>query len=274
MSTIVWDETGKRFYETGVSKGVFYDEEGYGVAWNGLTSVDIATSEKVQPVYFDGLKFNDIVTMGEFSGTIKAFTYPDEFLPYEGLLQDQDGFYITEQPVGRFGLSYQTRIGNDIEGLDFGYKLHVVYNLTAVPSQRTFQTLTLDTEPIDFEWAVTAIPEFIDNFRPTAHVIFDSRKMDPWLLADIEDILYGGEDNTGAYLPSLKSLSAFIRKWNRLIITDNDDGTWTAQSMIEGQIVMLDEKTFQIISDTAVILDADTYEISNSEKNEEDIWLP
>jgi hypothetical protein len=272
MTALIWDEIGDRIFESGVSKGVFYDQDGHGVSWNGLTSVEVNTPVEVQPIYFDGLKFNDFVTFGNFAGDMKAFTYPDEFLPYEGFLQDQRGFYVSNQPTGRFGLSYRTNVGSDLDS-DLGYKLHVLYNITAVPTQRDYQTLATDIQPIVFEWNISAIPEYIEGFRPTAHIIFDSRHMDPWLLADIEEILYGDED-TDAYLPSLKSLSTFIRKWDRLIITDNNDGTWTASSMQEGQIVMTDSETFEITADTAEYLDPDTYNIWSSDKNEEDIWLP
>lgn len=209
MTALVWDELGKHFYETGVSKGVFYDNEGNGVAWNGITSFEESTSNKVQPIYFDGLKINDIVTIGDFSGTLKAFTYPDEFLPYEGIIQDVDGFLITGQPIDRFGLSFQTKIGNDVNGVSYGYKIHLLYNLTAIPSQKAYNTMTLDSEPMEFEWSITAIPEFIDNFRPTAHVIFDSTKIDSYLLASIENSLYGDVYNNPQLIP-LKTLANYI----------------------------------------------------------------
>jgi len=273
MTALIWDETSKRLYETGVSKGVFYDVNGYGAAWNGLTAIEEATSNQVQAVHFDGLKFNDIVTLGDFSAVMRAWTYPDEFLPYEGILEDQTGFFVTDQPLSRFGLSYQTNIGNDVEGLEHGYKIHILYNLTAIPAQKIYQTMSLETAPLEFQWTITGIPEAIENFRPTAHIIFDSTKMDQWLLEDLESIIYGDADNP-PHLPPLKGLATFIRKWDRLIITDNGDGTWTAESPRESQIVMLDDTTFEITADTAVYLDPETYEISSSDKNEEDIWLP
>jgi len=273
MTALIWDETSKLFYETGISKGVFYDVDGYGVAWNGLTAVEESVSNQVQAVHFDGLKFNDIVTVGDFTAVMRAWTYPDEFLPYEGILEDQKGFYVADQPGSKFGLSYQTKIGNDIDGLEHGYKIHLLYNLTALPAQKIYQTMSLETEPLEFQWTITAIPEAIENYRPTAHVIFDSRTMDPWLLEDIESIIYGDEDNP-PHLPPLKGLATFIRKWDRLIITDHGDGTWTAESPREGQIIMVDGTTFEITADTAIYLDPVTYEISSSDKNEEDIWLP
>jgi hypothetical protein len=273
MAALIWDETTKRLYETGISKGVFYDVNGYGVAWNGLTSLEESVSDEILPVHFDGLKFNDIVTIGDFSAVMRAWTYPDEFLPYEGILEDQDGFFLTSQPRTTFGLSYQTRVGNDVENLEHGYKIHLLYNLTALPAQFGYQTLSDDVEAIEFEWTLSAIPEAIENYRPTAHVIFDSRKMDPWLLEDLEHIIYGDEENP-PHLPPLKGLGTFIRKWDRLIITDHGDGTWSADSARPGIINMIDETTFEIITDTAVYLDPETYEISSSDKNEEDIWPP
>jgi hypothetical protein len=273
MAALVWDQVGDRLFETGISKGVLYQDDGYGVPWNGLTSIEESVSNEVEPVHYDGVKFNDIVTVGDFSAILRAFTYPDEFLYYEGTLKDQTGFYIYNQSQSMFGLSYQTRIGDDVSGVDSGYKIHVLYNLTALPSQRTYQTLSMDTEPLEFEWSITSIPQELENFRPTAHVAFNSREIDKHLLQDIEDILYGNED-TDARLPSLQGLATFIRKWDRLIITDHEDGTWTADSSEEGIITMIDSTTFQIVSDTATYLDATTYTISSTNKNEEDIWLP
>lgn len=273
MSAIVWDKIDERNYEAGISKGVFYKEDGYGVVWNGLTAVEESLDTEVEAVYFDGAKFNDIVTVGDFRATLRAFTYPDEFLFYEGVIEDQSGFYVTGQQPGRFGLSYQTQIGDAIGGLEVGYKIHILYNLTAVPSDRAYQTMSLDTEPLEFEWSISSVPEEISNFRQTSHVILDSRKLDPDMFSDVQDILYGSEDNDPR-LPDLQSLSTFIRGWDRFLITVHNDGTWTADDRDAGLIVMTDAITFEITSDTAVYLDADTYTISSSDKNEDDIWLP
>lgn len=273
MATLVWDKIEDRIYETGVSKCVLYKYDGYGVAWSGLTSVEEEVDNEVESVHFDGVKFNDIVTIGDFSGVIKAFTYPEEFLFYEGTIEDQTGFYLLNQEQTQFSLSYQTKISDVVNGSDAGYKIHLLYNLTALPSQRSHQTLSLDVEPIEFEWTITAIPEELDNFRPTAHIVFDSRRLDPYLLKDLEEILYGSENND-PYMPTLKGLATFLRKWDRLIITDLGNGMWEAYSIFEDVITMLDPTTFQIVSDTATYLDADTYTIESSEKNEEDIWLP
>lgn len=273
MAELAWDQVGDRFYESGVAKGVLYQEDRSGVPWNGLVAVEEGGVNEVEPIFFDGVKFNDLVTLGDFAGIIRAFTYPEEFLRYEGALEDQSGFYVKGQPPKRFCMSYQTLIGDDVGGSEVGYNIHVLYNLTAVPSQKIYETLSLDTAPVEFEWNVSSIPENIIGYQPTAHIVFNSLKIDPFLLQDIEDILYGSEDND-AYLPSLQSLATFIRKWDRLIVIDNGDGTWTATSSVPGVITMLDDDTFQIDSDTAVFIDADSYTLESSEKNEEDIWLP
>lgn len=273
MATLVWDQPGDRLYETGVSKGVLYNFDGSGVAWNGLISVQEDNNDEVEPVSFDGIKFNDIVTIGDFSGTIRAFTYPEDFLFYEGTLKDQTGFYLYNQQKSRFGLSYQTNVGDDLNGAESSYKIHILYNLTAIPSQIDHKTISGDLEPLEFEWNITSVPEEIDFFRPTSHVVIDSRTLDENLLNDIMDILYG-DDVNDAQLPTLKSLATFIRNWDRLIITDLGNGLWKAESKVEGVINMINDTTFEIITDSAIYLDDHTYEISSSEKNEEDIWLP
>src|SRR5689334_11158048 len=116
MSTLVWDGVGDRLYENGVTRGVLYKDDGVGVAWNGLISVEETSGDSVSPIHFDGVKFNDLVTLGDFEAKLKAYTYPDEFLPYEGVLEEQAGFFISNQPKSRFGLSYRTLIGSDIGG--------------------------------------------------------------------------------------------------------------------------------------------------------------
>lgn len=273
MAALVWDQIGDRLFEAGVSNGVLYEADGTGIPWNGLISVQDNSSDQVEPVFFDGQKINDVVTPGDYTGVLKAYTYPEEFLKYEGILEYQSGFYVTHQPRALFGLSYKTLIGNDVDGQHHGYKLHLIYNITAIPQEVTYETLSLEVEPIEFEWNLSAIPEEVDFFRPTAHVIFDSTKMDPYLLADIEDILYGSEDND-ARLPSLTSLVSFVRSWQRLVITDHGDGTWSAYSPIPGVIEIVSPTEFSITTESATYLDADTYEIESSEKNEGDIWLP
>jgi hypothetical protein len=270
MPILVWDQMEDRLFETGINKGVLYFPDGGGVAWNGLTSIDVESTTSLESVYYDGVKFNDIIIAGDFTASLRAFTYPDEFLEYEGIGEEQAGLYMADQPQKLFHMSYQTKTV-DGHGNEW-FKIHMLWNLTAVPSTRSYRTLSLEVEPSEFEWSITSVPEPVDNYRPTSHVIIDSRKMDEWLIEDIQTILYGGpgEDEIPT-MPSLKGFISYIRKWDRMIITDHGDGTWSAETAREGYIVMVDETTFVINNANAEYLDPETYEISSSDKNEEDI---
>lgn len=263
MTAVVWDEVGTRYYEAGLDRGVLYLPSGNGVAWNGLLSVNEQVSgNEPTPIYFDGIKYASIMALGDFSANLRAYTYPDEFLQFEGTLEVGNGLFVTNQPTTRFGLTYRTKIGNDVEGDDLGYKIHVLYNLTATPTQINHQTFAADHGAIEFEWNISAIPGEVSGFQPTAHLIFDTRLMSPLLLADIESTLYGNELDD-AMLPDISSLTSFIGGWVIIRITDNFDGTWTAEGP-DDLITMLDATTFQIIQANAEYLDADTYVISDT----------
>lgn len=267
MAVLEWDKVGEKIYESGINKAVFYKEDNKGVPWNGLTSLEYGYNDSVEEVYYDGVKFNDLVTLGAFSARLSAFTYPDEFLEYEGTRPDASGYYVTGQPKKLFGLSYQTLIGDDINGTHAGYKIHVLYNLTAIPAERSYETLSLSPEPTDFEWDITSIPEPVDFYRPTSHIIFDSRKFDPYLMIEIESMLYGTE-TSDAFLPSLQGITNFIKNWGAFVVTDHGDGTWTAYAapdQTDHIIEMTDSESFEITTDLAVYLDAVTYQISSSE---------
>ena len=262
MTAIVWDEIGTRTFEVGVDRGVLYPPNTDGVVWNGLISVNEKTiGNEVTSYYFDGIKYADVAGSGDFAGTIRAYTYPDEFLELEGIVEVGNGLFLANQQPIRFGLSYRTKIGNDVDGDSAGYKIHILYNLTAIPSQKNFQTQSIESSAIEFEWNVTAIPEEVPGFRPTAHIILDTRLMSPLLIADIEATLYGNELNNPE-LPALSTLTSFIGDWVIIRITDNGDGTWTATGP-DDLITMLDATTFQIIQANAEYLDADTYMISD-----------
>jgi len=270
MTKIQWDLVGEHYYEGALDRGVFYDHEGKGVGWNGLIGFEENDNNTSEEIFFDAIKINDIVTIGAFGGTLTAFTYPEEFNQALGLFQDEKGLFITHQPQYRFGLSYRTKVGNDIEGLDYAYKIHLLYNLTAIADNVSRQTLTLEESATEFAWNITGIPDELFGRRPTCHIIIDTRSMDPWLVEDIEDIIYGDEDSDPR-LPDLDGFLTFIRKWQRLIITDNGDGTWTADSINDADIVMTTPTEFLITADNVVYHDQYTYDISSSDKNEEDI---
>lgn len=261
MTALVWDQEGTRFYESGVDRGVLYLEDGNGVPWNGLLGVsEDSPATDVSPIYFDGIKYADIMALGEFSGSLRAFTYPVEFLAFEGVLEINNGLFVTNQRPTRFGLCYRTKIGNDLDG-DQGYKIHILYNLLATPSQKGYETQSAEIAAMEFEWVITSIPGKVSGFQPSAHLIIDSREMGALLLKDVENTLYGNEFDD-ARLPPLSSLTSFINNWVIIRITDNGDGTWTATGPDE-LITMLDATTFQIIQANARYLDADTYMISD-----------
>jgi hypothetical protein len=263
MTAIVWDQIGQRYYEAGVDRGVLYMPDGSGVGWNGLISVDEAFGGmEGAPIYFDGTKYASVSALGEYASTLKAYTYPDEFIQFEGIQEVGNGLYVTNQPSERFGLTYRTLMGNDVEGLDLGYKIHVLYNLTAVPSAKNYASLTTDSTVIEFQWALTSVPEETPGFRATAHLIFDSIEMPPDLLQNIEDILYGNEVND-PNLPPLSDFVGFIDNWVLIRIIDNLDGTWTAEGP-DNLITMLDPTLFQIAQANVKYVDSVTYLITDT----------
>ena len=200
MSKLVWDETGKRFYETGVRNGVLYPQAtggtyDKGVAWNGLTAVTESPSgAEATPLYADDIKYLNLMSAEEFGGTIEAYTYPEEFEACDGSAVLETGVYIGQQARKAFGLCYRTAIGNDTESNDHGYKLHLVYGALAAPSEKAYATVNDSPEAITFSWEFTTTPVNVTGHKPTATVIIDSTKADPKKLAALEAVLYGSEE--------------------------------------------------------------------------------
>jgi hypothetical protein len=198
---LTWDEVGERRYETGVDRGVLYlpDNTGAyieGYAWNGLTTVTESPSgAESNPQYADNIKYLNLVSAEEFGATIEAFTYPDEFGQCDGTAEPQPGIYIGQQGRRSFGLAYRTRIGNDLDGTDHGYRLHLVYGALAAPSEKAYATINDSPEAITFSWEVTTTPVSVDGFKPTALLTIDSTKVAADDLAALEEILYGTESD-------------------------------------------------------------------------------
>lgn len=262
MTSLLWDQIETRFYESGVDRGVLYLSDGKGIPWNGLISVIEKPSNGVGiPLYFDGIKYSDILPIPDYTMSLKAYTYPDEFLEFEGVVGGGNGLFVTNQTLKRFSLSYRTMI-KDSESNDLGYKLHILYNLLAIPSEKTYQTMSTDANPIEFEWNITAIPDKISGFTPSSHLILDSRRMSPLLLSDVEATLYGTSAND-AQLPDIATLTTFIDSWVIIRIIDNYDGTWTATGP-DSLISIIASDTFQIIQADAEYSDSDTYEITDT----------
>lgn len=200
MTALVWDAVGSRYYETGVDRGVLYlpDEVGVydtGFAWNGLTSVtESPTGAEASPQYADNIKYLILQSVEEFAATIEAYTYPDEFAQCDGSMSPEAGVMIGQQPRKRFGLCYRTRVGTDLDP-EAGYKLHLVYNALAAPSEKGYTTVNDSPEAIAFSWEITTIPMDVTDYKPTASITIDSTKVDSTALATLEALLYGGESS-------------------------------------------------------------------------------
>lgn len=265
MTKLTWDESGEKIFETGLDRGVLYLNDGSGVAWNGLTSFDENDVNGVEEYIFDGHKIGNFPFSGDFTGKLKAFTYPDEFLSYTGVETNNDisGLQIPYQ-AGRlsFGLSYRTLVGDDVDGIDFGYKIHILYNLIAIQDEIEYKSLGDDLDPYEFGWEVFSTPEFVDGFHPTAHVVVDTRYLSETRLSHLEDILYGTETSQPR-LPGLSDLIESVTNSFLVTITDNGDGSWTAEGP-DDLVFMTDETTFSIISDGVTVIDPDTYDITSA----------
>lgn len=270
MPRLVWDKAGTRTFESGLDRGVLYrPSDGVAVPWNGLTSVVEHFSGETKSIYYDGRKINELASLGDFSATLTAITYPDEFAQIEGGIELRPGVGVNDQPPEYFGLSYRTKIGNDVAGEDLAYKIHVAYNLMAVPSDKTYASLGSDPTIVEFQWEIYGVPEDligISGFRPTAHFVFDTRKVDPWLIEDIEKLLYGTTEHFAA-LPPMQELASFVDTWYRVEVIDNGDGTWTAidNDNRPGFITMISDTEFEIKKIKASYLDEETYELSSTE---------
>lgn len=193
-----WDNSGERLYETGVKNGVLYVQNAgkypKGVAWNGLTAVTESPSgAEATPLYADDIKYLELTSEEEFGGTIEAYTYPDEFAECDGSAELATGVKISQQKRKAFGLAYRTTIGNDEDGNDHGYKLHLVYGCKAAPSEKAYATINDSPEAITFSWEFTTTPVAVTGHKPTAHIEIDSTKADPTCLAALEAKLFGSQ---------------------------------------------------------------------------------
>lgn len=210
MAKITWDNTGERLYETGTKNGVLWvmgaaegskTEYGSGVAWNGLTAVTESPSGAEETaLYADDIKYLSLRSTEEFGCTIEAYMYPDEFMACDGSEMPAPGVVIGQQKRSTFAFSYKTVVGNDTEGNDYGYKLHIIYGCTASPSERAYTSINESPEGVTFSWEVTTIPVNVEGFKPTALVTIDSTKLkteaEKDALGVLERVLYGGTGTT------------------------------------------------------------------------------
>lgn len=212
MAVLSWDAVGQRYYETGVDRGVLYlpDESGAyvnGYAWNGLETVtESPEGAEVTETYADNILYLNLISVERFKGTIEAYTYPNEFAECDGSVEVETGVFVGQQPRRSFGMSYRTRLGNDLEKEEYGYKLHLVYNALAAPSEKAFSTINDSPEAVSFSWEFSTTPSPVTGQKPTSLITIDSTKVASADLTELEQFLYGtvGTD------PSLPTPDAVI----------------------------------------------------------------
>jgi hypothetical protein len=264
VTAIVWDQVSERIYQAGVDRGVLYLHDGTVAPWNGLINVEESSDSELKSFYLDGVKFLQNLIPGDFQGKIKAFTYPDEFEAVNGIANPATGIYYHNQPAKSFNLAYRTKIGNDVDGTDHGYRIHILYNIMAVPDSIGFETFKeSNTQPVEFSWNLSGTPTNIHNLRPTVHISMDSTKTPPPIMKMLEDMLYGTVDKD-PYLPSMAEVSKIFGFKGALVIVDNGDGTWSAVDESDTYITMIDPTTFQIDNADVTYLDEVTYTISST----------
>ena len=262
MTRLTWSDPESRQFETGLDRGVLYLKDGPAVPWNGLTSVDENGGESGAAYFIDGRPFLYLPKPKEFSASIKAYTFPDEFSSVMGVVEATDGMYLDSQMGDSFNLSYRTLIGNAVSGTEVGYKIHLIYNATVTPQTISYQSMSNDINPIDLSWDIQAVPVPVEGYRPTAHIIIDTRHMDPDRLVEIETLLYGDE-TTEASLPSPQTIYDTLSFGDAIIITDNHDGTWDAEGSYHN-IYLIGDGVFQIDNVDAIFHGDGTFDISTT----------
>lgn len=226
MAILAWDKSGERYYETGVDRGVLYlpnTSGAYvnGYAWNGLTAVTESPSgAESNPTYADNIKYLNLLSVEEFGGTIEAYTYPMEFEQCDGTASPTPGVAMGQQARKTFGMSYRTRLGNDLAGTDYGYKLHLVYGALAAPSEKAYATINDSPEAITFSWEFTTTPVEVGTiasvtYKPTASLTIDSSKVNAGALTTLEEFLYG----TAGTDPSLPTPAAVVAIFAGTVLT-------------------------------------------------------
>lgn len=223
---------------------------GSAIPWNGLTSVDENGADSAVSYYVDGRPFLFFPKPKEFQATIKAYTYPDEFAAVMGLVEAADGMYLDSQVGDAFDMSYRTLIGDGVQGTDAAYKIHLIYNATVAPQSLTYESMSNSINPTDLSWDIQAVPVRIDGYRPTAHVVIDTRHMDADRIAEIEGMIYGDDTHAPA-MPSPQTIFDILSFGDAIVVTDNGDGTWQAEGSYKN-IYLIGDGVFQIDNINAV----------------------
>lgn len=259
MSRIQWMKLEEKSVQLGLDRGVLYPSAGSAVPWNGLVSVSESGSQQSASYYIDGQRFLSTASPRDFGASLTAYTFPDEFAEICGIVEAADGLFLDSQVPDQFGLCYRTMYGNDKN-----YKIHLVYAATAAMSDTQYQTLSDgQNDPSVFEFDLLATPQLAPGFRPTAHVVIDTRNLTPLAVANIENLIYGTW-NQDPYLPSIAELYEMMNYGDEVNITDNGDGTWTADGSY--RYIDLDEDTGLFTIKNVVVVDHgnSTYDVSDT----------
>jgi hypothetical protein len=232
MVELIWGGIGQRYFETGIDRGVLYPRVGPGVAWNGIKSVsEKPTGGSPTPFYYDGFKYLNLASAEEFEATIEAYSAPDEFAKCDGTQSVLNGLFITQQRREQFGLSYRTKIGNDVDGQDHGYKIHIIYNALASTTSRNYRSVSRSTEPAALSWTISTVAPAITGFRPSAHFVIDSRYTPSILLSQFEGMLYGTASND-PYLPAVTELMSMFNAMVFIqMFKEQEDGTLALENV-------------------------------------------
>lgn len=217
MPVLEWDKTSEHFFEAGVEKGVFYpyntETKQYdsGFAWNGLTAVNESPSgAEATALWADNTKYLSLISNEEFGATVEAYTFPEEFGECDGTAELAPGIHIGQQKRKTFGMSYVTKLGNDIEGVDYGFKIHLIYGATAAPSAKDYSTINDSPDAITFSWELSTVPVAVTGFKPTAHLVIDSTKVTESNLKKLTDALWGSSTES-AHLPLPDEIATLVK---------------------------------------------------------------
>lgn len=267
MPVLEWDEPKDKRFETGLDRGVLYVNDsplGGAFAWNGLIEVTEIEDRSSSPIFYNGINVGSQTKIGNFKAKLRAYTYPSVLDYLSGSIPINDGVFVGEQHPVPFSMSYRTRVGNSAEGDTAGYKIHVLQNLIAIPSDTSYETSSDDPSLVEFEWDLISAPDWnMPALRPTSHMVIHTAELDPLLLFEIETILYGGQ-YTNAVMPPLRTLVEYIGTWYRIRIVDNQDGTWTASTNFDGYIIVSSDGTFRIDNANAIYIDDNSYVITGT----------
>ena len=252
MTKLAWSRVGERFFETGVDRGVIYPNKvGLNPAsWSGLIGIsENPTGGDAKPFYIDGYKFQNRFTPEEYAASVEAFMYPRVFDECQGNPHLGNGLYLTGQAKIPFGLSYRTKIGNDLMGQNYAHKIHFVWNALVAPANKSYQTVSDNPSANTFTWDITTKDIKVAGRRQTAHMVVDTSLMSPPLLQELEDLIYG-TDSTAPQLPTPTELITLVVGWPTLFITDHGNGIFTASGP-DDVVRLATPRAYEINAETA-----------------------